>query len=381
MFVNHHRSSNMISHLRGNARRMVVPALIGSFCFFPGVPERSRQGMSQSPSLPASSMAMAANPARTDTATRTSIQRGLTWLTSVIRRDGTVGTDAYQPPDLACTAMVGLTLLSEGSSPQGGAYSRESRRLLYGLLDLVNQRPLQSEALSRVTLVQRKIGMNADLFLATLYLSEVYFESPGDEAEIQQALNRLIRHICLTQGKDGTWGDDSWAPILGTVLGWACLRSASSAGFEIDASAKLVGEALIKKLKTRSQKHEDNWMHNFYKDCSSLRVLYSLNYRDDPVFLESVKRLLTVARTDSRPFELAGGEEYLAFYLVTECLLKEPREDWQTWYPCVRDHLVKQQNGDGSWTGHHCITNRTFCTSAALMTLLATNGGLTTSEL
>jgi len=324
---------------------------------------------------------MAANPARTDPATRTAIQRGLTWLVSTIRRDGTVGTDAYQPPDLACTAMVGLTLLAEGSSPRGGPYSQESRRILYGVLDLVNQRPLQAQSLANVTLVQRKIGINADLFLATLYLSEVYFEAPGDETEIRNALVRLVGHICRAQGKDGTWGDESWAPILGTVMGWVCLRSASSAGFEINASAKLVGEALIKKLKAKSLKSEESWMHTFYKDCSSLRVLYSLNYRDDPVFLESVERVLEVARTDSRPFEQAGGEEYLSFYLVTECLLKEPRKDWQAWYPCVRDHLVKQQNGDGSWTGHHCITNRTFCTAAALLTLLSTNGGLTTSEL
>ena len=29
------------------------------------------------------------------------------------------------------------------------------------------------------------------------------------------------------------------------------------------------------------------------------------------------------------------------------------------------------QNGDGSWTGHHCITGRTFCTAAALLVLMS----------
>jgi hypothetical protein len=29
------------------------------------------------------------------------------------------------------------------------------------------------------------------------------------------------------------------------------------------------------------------------------------------------------------------------------------------------------QNQDGSWTGHHCITGQTFCTAAALLTLMA----------
>ncbi len=315
-----------------------------------------------------------------DAKTKQSIDRGLQFLITTIRRDGTVGTDMHQPPDLGCTAMVGLTLLSEGSTPRGGKYTRESSQVLYGVLDLIEQRPLRTVGLTEVTLVQRKIGMNADLFLATLYLSEVYYEAPGAEAEIRKALTKLIDHICQTQGKDGTWGNESWAPILGTVMGWESLRSASSAGFQIDASARLVGEALLANLKKRST-DEQNWMHEFYKDASSLRVLYSLNYRDEPVFKECLERLLTRVKTDPRPFQLAGGEEYLSFFLVTECLLKEQKPEWAAWYPRVRDELMLTQNRDGSWTGHHCITNRTFCTSAALLTLLAPNLTLTMSEL
>jgi hypothetical protein len=34
-------------------------------------------------------------------------------------------------------------------------------------------------------------------------------------------------------------------------------------------------------------------------------------------------------------------------------------------------NLNNIQNEDGSWTGHHCITGRTFCTSAALLVLMA----------
>ena len=33
-------------------------------------------------------------------------------------------------------------------------------------------------------------------------------------------------------------------------------------------------------------------------------------------------------------------------------------------------NLNRIQNDDGSWTGHHCITGRTFCTSTALLVLL-----------
>ena len=44
---------------------------------------------------------------------------------------------------------------------------------------------------------------------------------------------------------------------------------------------------------------------------------------------------------------------------------------WKRWDAAVSDNLNRVQNKDGSWSGHHCITGRTFCTSAALLTLLA----------
>ena len=46
------------------------------------------------------------------------------------------------------------------------------------------------------------------------------------------------------------------------------------------------------------------------------------------------------------------------------------REDWEKWDKAITDNLNRIQNNDGSWTGHHCITGRTFCTSAALMVLM-----------
>ncbi len=63
-------------------------------------------------------------------------------------------------------------------------------------------------------------------------------------------------------------------------------------------------------------------MQDSYKDASSIRVLYSMDYRNDPVFIECVNRVIKIAKEDARPFTNAGGEEYPAFYLVTECMLK-----------------------------------------------------------
>lgn len=310
---------------------------------------------------------------------RQSIDRGTDWLLSAIHRHG-VGVDINQPTDLSCTAITGLALLAQGSTPAGGPHSTELRQILDAVLLRVEPLSVESPPDTVNTLVQRKIGANADLFLAAIFLSQIHGDAGRDERYVRPALEKLVRIIGRTQGPDGTWGNQSWAPILGTVLGWESLRAASSCGMRIDASAELAGKALLDKLKDPSESEAD-WMHSFYKKASSVRVLHSLGYRDNPTFEESVQRIITVAREDYRPFVQAGGEEYLAFFLVTECLLQEPRPSWTTWYPTVRDKLIRVQNSDGSWSGHHCITSRTFCTAAALLTLQAPNRYLVLSDL
>ncbi len=85
---------------------------------------------------------------------------------------------------------------------------------------------------------------------------------------------------------------------------------------------------------------------------------------------QDVSKLVT---QDNTAFSQAGGEEYLAFHPITENMLQKGGNDWAAWYPTVRDKIISVQNADGSWTGHHCITSRTFCTAAAILVLIAPN--------
>lgn len=308
-----------------------------------------------------------------------SIDEGTRWLLSAMRPNGMIGADVGYPPDLSCMSMVGLVLVSQGNTPCYGKHHRE----LYQILDAVLTRAEWScnvrEHQER-SLVQRKIGHNADLFLATLFLSQVLGESGETDPEVRRVMEMLVRHVCRSQGKDGTWGDDSWAPVLGTVLGWESLRASHACGFAIDASATKAGNALERKLR-ETVARDQGWMHSFYKNASSIRVLHSLADRDDKLLKQSANKTIKFAQQDSRPFTQAGGEEYLSFFLVTECFMQYPDTYWEEWYPVVSEKIVRMQNKDGSWSGHHCITDRTFCTAAALLTLQAPNFSLPISDL
>ncbi|MBI2823601.1 MAG: hypothetical protein HYX69_02795 [Planctomycetia bacterium] len=66
-----------------------------------------------------------------------------------------------------------------------------------------------------------------------------------------------------------------------------------------------------------------------------------------------------------------GGEEFLSYMNISEMLLAKAGPEWEKWDRVATETINRAQNGDGSWSGQHCITGRTFCTSAALLTLLA----------
>jgi hypothetical protein len=64
-----------------------------------------------------------------------------------------------------------------------------------------------------------------------------------------------------------------------------------------------------------------------------------------------------------------GGEEFLSYMSIGESLVTQGGEEWEKWNTHITQNLSRIQNQDGSWTGHHCITGRNFCTAAALLVL------------
>jgi hypothetical protein len=66
-----------------------------------------------------------------------------------------------------------------------------------------------------------------------------------------------------------------------------------------------------------------------------------------------------------------GGEEFLSFMNISETLVLAGGKDWEEWDAKMVKGLEKAQDKDGSWQGHHCITGKTFCTSGALLVLMA----------
>ena len=89
--------------------------------------------------------------------------------------------------------------------------------------------------------------------------------------------------------------------------------------------------------------------------------------------LDDTRKAVVAKMEDKRfisGFGSNGGEEFLSHMNIGESLVVAGGEPWKKWDEPMTANMNNIQNADGSWSGHHCITGRTFCTSAALLVLM-----------
>jgi len=230
--------------------------------------------------------------------------------------------------------------------------------------------------------IEGDLGPYAAASFATIYISQTMGESKQVD-RIQKSLDFMSKYLAGAQASDGSWDLDetAWAPMLGTAVSWLALRAANFAGTKVAGSPYRAGEYMIDRMPTLGDDWGgESWYHRLYGTAAGLRVLYSLGREDEEKARQGLNDIMKLVSSSNRAFGGAGGEEYLTFHLMTEMLMQEGGARWEKWFKVVRDRLIKVQNRDGSWTGHHCITSRTFSTACATLVLAAPNRYLPISQ-
>ena len=303
-----------------------------------------------------------------------SIQKAKAWLLKAINKDGGTGLDLNTPSDVACTGVTGLAFLSLGENTLEGENHKKLKKLADFLLNRVDNMGSYGSLQSTRSRIEGDLGPYATHFFATQCLSQMAGEYPNTQVVVR-ALRRLVGFISNGQLADGSWGRNAWAPMLSTACGWLALRCANFSGIAVPGSSEKAGAYLIRNMPKlgASWGTKRSWYHRLYSTAAGLRVLYSLEKETEEKAVQALSDILKLVTTSEVTFGRAGGEEYLTFQLMTDMLLQSGGPNWKKWYPRVRDNLIKYQNKDGSWTGHHCITSRTFSTACAMMVLTAPN--------
>lgn len=349
------------------------------------------------------------------------LQRGIEWLVSVQGKDGGWGQDGGETSyvrqgerlersgnDVANTALAAQVLVRAGNTPKNGVYREPLQRAVNFILMSVERSPDEGLAVTDVTgtQIQRKLGPHIDTFLTSKLLADLDGKM-GDtqsNARVRRALAKCVAKIEKNQMKDGSWNlSGGWAPILGTSIASQSLAAARAKGVPVapqtmamvDRYTKASADAGMGSGRGRgdggvaggvpggvaggirgstSEALTASAGVSLYKSAQELEQLSRTaeDRKKNAKEIDGIKSRLNDSRFVAG-FGSIGGEEFFSYLNISDSLRRAGGPEWTKWNTEMKTKLVKLQNGDGTWAGHHCITGRVAVTSAAIL-LLAVDG-------
>jgi hypothetical protein len=322
---------------------------------------------------------------------------------------GGSGAEVRDRSNVADTCAAMLALIRSGGSAAEGSVATALQRGAAFVCTKIEASDADSISITDVngTRVQMKIGTHVDTFLASLALAELKGRMGDAERNerVDRALAKVIHKLEKNQQQDGGWASGGWAPALGESIAGKGLNRAAQNGVLVSAPVLAQNVKAFEMSGSAAPSSEAAGIA-LYAQASSLSVMQDmsntnvLRERDlkkelddtkDQARRDEIGRELGVIAEGKRTQEEAqdamvqrledpsfvsgfgsnGGEEFLSYMNISESLVVRGGDEWTDWDSGMTKNLERIQNEDGSWNGHHCITGRTFCTSTALLVLLA----------
>ena len=365
---------------------------------------------------------------KTDENVQLSVRDGLSWLAKAQLPSGGYGAGSHAAQhvrdphavqaDPATTAMVAQAMLRSGTTLKKGAHTKNLQEAIAYILHTIETSAHNDPYITKVrgTQIQRKLGENIDAVLAAQFLSNLLDRNLKgvDHKRVAKALEICVAKIESGTDASGRQRGAGWAGVLQSGLANSALEAAQSVGATVDkevldrardyqqrnydeengsvntedgagimlyavsgsvrASAKDARKAIeaMNKAKKEGRLQENAPMSVENLKKAGLSEGEALGYAASYKVYQSAKS--TAQRADVLDgFGNNGGEEFLSFLQTGESMVVNKDDDWKKWYDNMSGRILKIQNEDGSWNGHHCITSPVFCTATSILLLTVEN--------
>ena len=357
------------------------------------------------------------------------VEEALEWIAKAQSNNGGFGAGSHSQQgilnphevqtDPATTAMVSMAILRSGSTLQKGTYSNNLKRSLEYLLAQVEKSGNNEYNITDLTNTQPqvKLGQNIDVVLTSQFFTNLM-----DYLQNNSPLkDRVVKYnnVCLVKiqramADNGSIRGAGWAGVLQSSFATNALETAQDKGLKVDDEKLERAKNYQKKnfdVRSNKASTEDGAGVMLYsvsstarssaKEASEAREHVAKAKREGkldanaPVTVDALKKsglsesealrygtayeINQAAKQQAQRedvmegFGSNGGEEFLSYLQTGEGLIMSRDADWKKWYGNITGRLVKIQNDDGSWNGHHCITSPVFCTATALLILSVNN--------
>ncbi|MDC8005712.1 hypothetical protein POV27_16760 [Aureisphaera galaxeae] len=359
---------------------------------------------------------------------RGSVEDGLVWLNKAQLPNGGYGAGTHNAQhirdphavkaDPATTAMVVQAFLRSGTTLKKGKYAKNLNNAISYLLETVENTPKDSPYITEIrgTQIQTKLGENIDAVLTAQVLSNILDRNLKgiDKKRINKCLDICVSKIEQGTDASGRQKGAGWAGVLQSGLATSALEAAQAVGADVE-------EEVIERSKDYQKSNYDSKSGNVNTADGAGVMLYAVSNsvrasakearkvkediekakkegKIDKNAEISVETLRDIGYDDTKAVEYNtsyeiyesaknraqqedvmtgfgnnGGEEFLSFLQTGESLVVNQDNDWKKWYDDMSGRILKIQNEDGSWNGHHCITSPVFCTATSLLLLTVEN--------
>lgn len=355
------------------------------------------------------------------------VRKGLSWLAEAQQENGGWGGGSHAnqqnidphevPTDPGTSAFTAMAFLRAGHTVDAGVYRETVKRATDYLLALAEAAEEEGPRITEIvgTQPQAKMGPFVDTALCAQFFSRSLKEVDAESKlgrRLAAARDKCLRKIEAAQHEDGSWGRGGWAPVLQSSLMSNALELGRATGGD-------VGEKSLKRAQEYQMDQVDVETGAIVADAAAGIALYASagNMRAVAGKAKEAENLIAEAKKDGRVDAAApidedtlvaagasreeaqlmalgylqgeaaksrafdddllqgfgnnGGEEFLSYLMNSESLVIDGGAEWTAWNDKMHERLAKIQNGDGSWSGHHCITSPVFCTAAVTLCLTA----------
>lgn len=297
-----------------------------------------------------------------------SIQDGLAWLAKSQNADGSFGSGTYRG-NIAVTSLAGIAFMASGSSPGRGPYGAPIDKALAYVMDNTSPSGFIAVATASTHGPMYSHGFGA------LFLAEAY--GMTHRPEIREKLQKAVRLIIDTQNAEGGWRYQPVkhdADLSVTICEINALRAARNAGLYIPRQTV---EACIRYVK-QSQNPDGGFRYMlqggtsaFPRSAAGVVALQSAGEYDNKEVREGVGYLKQYMR------EIKLGNRYSHYfyghYYAAQAMWIRGGDDWNDWFPAIRNELLHRQQVGGYWTDSICSE---YGTAMALIILQMPNNFL-----
>lgn len=275
--------------------------------------------------------------------TNRAIERGLTFLQRRQIKNGknrgSFGTGGMSS-GVATASMAGLAFMCQGSSPGQGRYGKNCDMCVEFVMSQVGENGYIHRQDNRVN--ENMYGHG----FAMLFLSQAY--GMTQKTAIGNKLRKAVAMTCQTQNDQGGWRYQprkSDADLSITVCQIMGLRGARDAGIDVTDEVRTKCIEYVKKSQNQngSFRYTMSGGHTTVAmTAAGVTSLYSAGIYEG----ENITKALDYIK---RSGVQSGGHFFYTNYYAVQAMWHAGGDYWNEWYPLIRDHLIKNQGGDGSW--------------------------------